>query len=248
MSNFEKITASPEALAAFLASLPVATGPWDEEFHARFCAGCAATCDVCPHAEERNNPLWWLTKAAEGERETAERPANTVVWENGTVILEPGATIQIQRQKQEKKPNADGVCNDFNVYLNGKGPDGKILRNIKKVILPEVTHFKGGRLDPMGMKLVFGRCEDAAEIIKRLGEMCKLEIRAAVRGWENGQIEFHAHKYILEATPFKIKQRTLKRLGGTGLEIWFQVDRYTATVGDVELWDFEWVTGCKREM
>ena len=58
MSNFEKITASPEELAAFLASLPVATGPWDEEFHARFCAGCAATCDVCPHAEERNIPLF----------------------------------------------------------------------------------------------------------------------------------------------------------------------------------------------
>ena len=38
MSNFEKITATPEALGAFLASLPVATGPWDEEFHRTFCA------------------------------------------------------------------------------------------------------------------------------------------------------------------------------------------------------------------
>ena len=32
MSNFEKITATPEALGAFLASLPVATGPWDKSF------------------------------------------------------------------------------------------------------------------------------------------------------------------------------------------------------------------------
>lgn len=244
MSNFEKITASPEELAAFLASLPVATGPWDEEFHARFCVGCAATCDVCPHAEERNNPLWWLTKAAEGERETAERPASIAAWKNGQVVLEPGTVIQIRKQERP----VDGMCDEFNVYLNGKGPDGKMLRNIKKVILPEVTHFNGGRLDPMGMKLVFGRCEDAAEIIKRLGEKCKLEIRAAVRGWVNGQIEFHGYKYTLEATPFKIKPKPLKRQAGMGLEVWFQVDRYTATVGDTELWDFEWVTGCKCEM
>ena len=97
MSNYEKITASPEALAEFLASLSVEIGPWDEKFHARFCAGCAATCDVCPHAEERNNPLWWLTKAAEGERETAERPANIVVWKNGQVVLEPGTVNKNSR-------------------------------------------------------------------------------------------------------------------------------------------------------
>ncbi len=33
MNNFEKITASPETLGAFLASMPIATGPWDEQFH-----------------------------------------------------------------------------------------------------------------------------------------------------------------------------------------------------------------------
>ena len=33
MTNFEKITETPEALGEFLASLPVATGSWDEEFH-----------------------------------------------------------------------------------------------------------------------------------------------------------------------------------------------------------------------
>ena len=40
MSNFEKITATPEALGAFLASLSVTTGPWDESFHEKFCASC----------------------------------------------------------------------------------------------------------------------------------------------------------------------------------------------------------------
>lgn len=40
MTNFEKVTASPDVLGEFLASLPVATGPWDEEFHRAFCDSC----------------------------------------------------------------------------------------------------------------------------------------------------------------------------------------------------------------
>lgn len=71
MTNFEKIAASPETLGTFLASLPVASGPWDEEFHKMFCDGCPSeNCDAenCPHNAERNNPTWWLTKEAEGKR------------------------------------------------------------------------------------------------------------------------------------------------------------------------------------
>ncbi len=63
MTNFEKITASPEAMGEFLDSLPVATGPWDKEFHRMFCDSCEReNCDGkrCPHNAERNNPLWWL--------------------------------------------------------------------------------------------------------------------------------------------------------------------------------------------
>ena len=32
MKNFEQIVETPEALGAFLATLPVADGPWDTEF------------------------------------------------------------------------------------------------------------------------------------------------------------------------------------------------------------------------
>ena len=70
MTNFEKITASPEALGEFLTSLPVATGPWDEEFHRVFCDSCEReNCDEgkCPHNAERDNPLWWLNQTAEGQ-------------------------------------------------------------------------------------------------------------------------------------------------------------------------------------
>lgn len=61
MNNFQQITKSPEALGAFLRSLPVVEGPWDTEFQARFCAACPAeNCDVCPHGTARNSPGWWL--------------------------------------------------------------------------------------------------------------------------------------------------------------------------------------------
>lgn len=69
MTQFEKITASPEALGAFLASLPVLQGPWDDDFQRTFCANCEAeNCDAegCPHQAERNNPTWWLKLAYTG--------------------------------------------------------------------------------------------------------------------------------------------------------------------------------------
>ena len=40
MTNFEKITASPEALVAFLSAIPVADSPWDKGFRRQFCHGC----------------------------------------------------------------------------------------------------------------------------------------------------------------------------------------------------------------
>lgn len=71
MTQHEQITQTPETLAAFLAVLPVIHGPWDTEFQARFCAGCAAkNCDVCPNERFRNSPGWWLTLEAGKERDT----------------------------------------------------------------------------------------------------------------------------------------------------------------------------------
>ena len=61
MTEFEKITASPAVLGAFLGSLPCLEGPWDNAFHRAFCDKCKAeNCDACPHEAERNNPTWWL--------------------------------------------------------------------------------------------------------------------------------------------------------------------------------------------
>lgn len=71
MSNFDKVAASPETLGKFLSSIPIATGPWDELFHRRFCYSCIDSCGLencdtpnCPHQAERNNPTWWLMQTA----------------------------------------------------------------------------------------------------------------------------------------------------------------------------------------
>lgn len=66
MNNFEKLTASPEALADFLAALSTINSPWEEAFHKEFCAGChQEDCDpTCPHQDKRNAPAWWLKQEA----------------------------------------------------------------------------------------------------------------------------------------------------------------------------------------
>lgn len=90
MNNFQQITRSPEALGAFLRSLPCVEGPWDAEFQERFCAGCSAeNCDDCPNGAARNNPAWWLgldggapEQAQQGG--AAERGSSPVVlWVDG---------------------------------------------------------------------------------------------------------------------------------------------------------------------
>lgn len=71
-SNYEVLTASPEALGSFLASLPVvANSPWDDYFSQTFCSSCEREdCDAdgCPHQDKRNNPTWWLAQDAGGGR------------------------------------------------------------------------------------------------------------------------------------------------------------------------------------
>lgn len=65
VTNFEKLTQSPAGLGAFLRGLPILEGPWDNEFHKRYCRKCPSTdCTYCPHEKFRNNPEWWLNLKA----------------------------------------------------------------------------------------------------------------------------------------------------------------------------------------
>ena len=92
MTQFEKITESPETLGAFLAALPVVDGPWNKEFHERYCADCLYLgCDACPHEEFRNDPGWWLTLETDGGH--AERYAVIVTYHNGA---RTGAVVEAE--------------------------------------------------------------------------------------------------------------------------------------------------------
>lgn len=65
VTNFEKLAQSPAGLGAFLRGLPILEGPWDDEFHKRYCRKCSSTdCTYCPHEKFRNNPEWWLNLKA----------------------------------------------------------------------------------------------------------------------------------------------------------------------------------------
>ena len=70
MNNFERITASPEALGAVLGSRLIARmGQWADDVHRVFCDSCdAENCDAenCAHQTERNSPTWWLKRAYTG--------------------------------------------------------------------------------------------------------------------------------------------------------------------------------------
>lgn len=66
ITYFDKITASPEALAEFLASIPALDAVWDHLFQAKFCTRCrASNCNRCPHQKERNSPAWFLAQEVE---------------------------------------------------------------------------------------------------------------------------------------------------------------------------------------
>ena len=45
-TNFDRITASPEALASFLGSLPSQAAPWSDDIHRIFCDNCPK--EDCP--------------------------------------------------------------------------------------------------------------------------------------------------------------------------------------------------------
>lgn len=84
MNNFQQITKSPEALGAFLRSLPVVEGPWDKEFQARFCAACPAeNCDSCPHEAARNSPGWWLALEAGAAEQPPQEDFPLALWPDG---------------------------------------------------------------------------------------------------------------------------------------------------------------------
>ena len=92
MNNFERITASPEALGDFLGALPILSGPWDDDFRRVFCGSCdAENCDAenCAHQTERNSPTWWLKRECDDtDLTTAPEEIKTAILENDKLLRE----------------------------------------------------------------------------------------------------------------------------------------------------------------
>lgn len=92
MNNFERITASLEALGDFLGALPILSGPWDDDFHRVFCDSCdVENCDAenCPHQAERSNPTWWLKRECDDtDLTTAPKEIKATILENDKLLRE----------------------------------------------------------------------------------------------------------------------------------------------------------------
>lgn len=92
MNNFERITASPEALGDFLGALPILSAPWDDDFHRVFCDSCnAENCDAenCAHQAERNSTTWWLKRECDDtDLTTAPEEIKTAILENDKLLRE----------------------------------------------------------------------------------------------------------------------------------------------------------------
>lgn len=150
------------------------------------------------------------------------------------------ATRDINGAPKEKPE--DGTCIDFNVYLGRKSRGGIPLRGVEKVIFPVVCTYAVFPPARAELKLKFKSMEYADAVIRALGEMCTIEIRAAVLNvFPSFKPEFHGNYYILEAAPKEIIAEPLTKGSGTGVEVRFQVRRFTASdTDDNERWSIEW--------
>lgn len=106
MTEFERITASPAVLGAFLGTLPCLEGPWDDAFHREFCDKCEAeNCDACPHKAERNSPTWWL-----GLIHTGSGPVRT---ESRNPYLQQAADLRLEAMHQRDRFGRDLLAREL---------------------------------------------------------------------------------------------------------------------------------------
>ena len=118
MTNFEKITETPEALGELLAYLTVIDSPWEDAFHKAFCADCKReNCDGkrCPHKAERNNPTWWLNLGGK----PGEAPGLSIRVKAAFPILWDREYYTVARKQKETR--APCVCCDNTGKVTIKG-------------------------------------------------------------------------------------------------------------------------------
>ena len=138
MNNFERITASPEALGDFLGALPILSGPWDDDFHRVFCDSCdAENCDAenCAHQAERNSPTWWLKRAYTGSGPVKTDSTNPYKRQAADLRLE--AMHQRDRDRQIRRA-------DHTAQFPGHRAAGRRFPSSRRGLAPAGTGGNGG--------------------------------------------------------------------------------------------------------
>lgn len=128
MTNFERITQSPEALGEFLLTLPCIEGPWNEEFQKCFCAMCVEPeCENCPYENYRNAPVWWLTKTNEPSESTKQAAKKLAALVEEYSALEAGKVLDIslnaakilEEEKDTDWAMAISIAQSLGIYDRG---------------------------------------------------------------------------------------------------------------------------------
>ena len=128
-TRFERITASSEALAAVLASIPTTDAPWDTAFERAFCASCALeNCDDCPH-KNVDRIRWWLGQKAP---EPAEQLQDLINWDFRDHALEPrldySDALKPERTVRSYREDPDRHIH-IRLYVGKEISEGKDLMN-----------------------------------------------------------------------------------------------------------------------
>lgn len=151
MTNFERLTQSPEVLAAWLEKLAAVNTPWEKAFDKAFCAECQnQNCEQCQEEEYRVNPLWWLGLEAEGtitvlRKRPGEAPEIVQVgnaledlqdavggYIESLTIAEDACVLCDEEGRLKRKPFNTSVCGaDFCGTILVVGVDGEDFASLK---------------------------------------------------------------------------------------------------------------------
>lgn len=145
MNNFERITASPEALGDFLGALPILSGPWDDDFHRVFCDSCdAENCDAenCAHQAERNSPTWWLKRAYTGSGPVKTDSTNPYKLADGFYIIRKLTVTECKRLQTVPDTYAFPVSDTQAYKMLGNGWTVDVIAHI-------MSHFTGLTEEPV---------------------------------------------------------------------------------------------------
>ena len=141
----------------------------------------------------------------------------------------------LEEQLKSTQPKPASACEyvDFSAHIDGTEEiRGTKLNGVETVILPNI-----GSMDPT-VRLKFSSLEDAAAVLKKVGEQRRMEIRIVTMclGKRDGD-EFKGHRHVMEVSLIRVEQAPLERRADSGVLAVFDVGSYAIYAGDEKLWE-----------